>query len=72
MRVGEYVAHIAPYLGSGLAAAIVTALVHRVVPWPNAAVELMVPAAVGAGVYLAALYTFARWRLQRIVALVRS
>jgi len=31
-----------------------------------------VPAAVGAGVYLAALYTFARWRLQSIVALVRS
>jgi len=72
MRVGEFVARLAPYVWSSMAAAAVCVLLQRLVRWPNAAVELVVLLVAALGIYIGALAWRARPRLVRIITSIRT
>ena len=71
MRPGEFIARLAPYAWSSLAACAVCAGLRQV-PWPSAAVELLVSLVIGGVVYLGLLAWRARPRLARILTMLRT
>ena len=72
MRVGEFVANLAPYFACSFAAAAVSIALQRLVPWPNPAVELVVLLVVAGAAYVGALAWFAPRRVARIMTMVRT
>jgi O-antigen/teichoic acid export membrane protein len=72
MTLAEFLARLAPFVWPSLVAGAACLVSHRLIPWPHAAVELVVMLVVSAGIYVGWLAWRERPRLTRMLALVRS
>jgi O-antigen/teichoic acid export membrane protein len=72
MTLAEFLARLAPFVWPSLVAGAACLVSHRLIPWPHAAVELVVMLVVSAGIYVGWLAWRERPRLARMLALVRS
>ncbi|MDH4037421.1 MAG: MOP flippase family protein [Candidatus Krumholzibacteria bacterium] len=72
MTLREFMSRLFPFLWPSLVACAICLLAHRVLPWPNAAVELVVMMGVSLAVYLGWLGWLERPRIVRMLAVVRS
>ncbi len=72
MTLAEFLARLTPFVWPSLLACIVCLAAHRLVPWPNAIVELAAMGPVFLAVYIGWLAWRERPRLNRMAAMVRS
>ncbi len=72
MTLREFMSRLFPFLWPSLVACAICLLAHRLLPWPNAAVELVVMMGVSLAVYLGWLGWLERPRIARMLAVVRS
>ncbi len=72
MTFAEFMLRLTPFAWPSLLAAAACLAAHRLVPWPNAAVELGAMLLVAGGIYVGWLAWRERGRFDRMLALVRS
>jgi lipopolysaccharide exporter len=71
MTLGEFWRATQPFFWSSLAAATPCIVSHYLVPWPSALVELIVLTILYLGIYAGLLWWRARFRIMRVVRLVK-
>jgi lipopolysaccharide exporter len=72
MTFAEFVGRLIPFLWPSLVAGAVCLVAHRLVPWPNAAVELVVMMGSAGVIYAGWLAWLERPRITRMLAVIRS